>query len=243
MARALLPLKDLVQAKTRLSGLLRPSERRALAQAMAEDVLEVLATHSEITGVTLVSDDPGAEMLATKYGAECWSENSLDCRGLNPLMQRATARLLATSEEPLLVLHCDLPLLTVADISAALASQHDLDGLVVACDQQGRGTNLLAFTAHCVPQFCFGINSCSEHERSARRAGFPVEILQRSGIACDVDEPADLECVMDNLHLRPHSNTAALLYNTELGARITLALATLSDSDKAVDAGNRGLHS
>ena len=39
MAQALLPLKDLVQAKTRLGGLLRPSERRALAQAMAEDVL------------------------------------------------------------------------------------------------------------------------------------------------------------------------------------------------------------
>ena len=42
MAQALVPLKDLVQAKSRLSGLLRPSERRALAQAMAEDVLAVL---------------------------------------------------------------------------------------------------------------------------------------------------------------------------------------------------------
>ena len=36
MTRALVPLKDLVEAKSRLSGLLRPSERRALAQAMAE---------------------------------------------------------------------------------------------------------------------------------------------------------------------------------------------------------------
>tara|TARA_R110002073_G_scaffold53099_1_gene137368 strand:+ start:198 stop:929 length:732 start_codon:yes stop_codon:yes gene_type:complete len=243
VAHALLPLKDLVQAKTRLSGLLRPSERRALAQAMAEDVLTVLAAHSDVSRITLVSDDPGAALLAGKFGADCWSEHALGCSGLNPLMQRASSRILADSDEPLLVLHCDLPLLTGADISAALAAQRALDGLIVACDQQGRGTNLLAFSARCIPQFCFGLNSCAGHEVSARSAGIPVKILQRSGIGVDVDEPADLKQVMDSLHLRPHSNTAALLYNTELGARIALALATMIDGAEAVDAGNRGLHS
>ncbi|MCB1688387.1 MAG: 2-phospho-L-lactate guanylyltransferase [Halioglobus sp.] len=243
MAQALLPLKDLVQAKTRLSGLLRPSERRALAQAMAEDVLEVLAEHPAITQITLVSDDPGAELLAQKYGAACWSENSLACRGLNPLMQCASEQLLSRSEDPLLVLHCDLPLLTGDDISAVLASQRALDGLVIACDRQGRGTNLLAFAAGTVPQFSFGADSCARHEASARSAGFPVAILQREGIAVDVDEPADLQCVMNRLAIKPHSHTAALLLNTELGARIALALATLAGSAHAVDDVNRGWHS
>ena len=41
--QALVPLKDLVEAKSRLSGLLRPTERRSLAQAMVEDVLSVPA--------------------------------------------------------------------------------------------------------------------------------------------------------------------------------------------------------
>ena len=36
MTQVLLPLKDLVKAKSRLSGLLSPSERRALAQAKSE---------------------------------------------------------------------------------------------------------------------------------------------------------------------------------------------------------------
>ena len=240
-AQALLPLKNLVQAKTRLSGLLRPSERRALAQAMAEDVLAVLAGHQEIAQITLVSDDPAAELLAQKYGADCWSESSLAARGLNPLMQRATERLLEREVEPLLVLHCDLPLLTAEDISAVLASQQTLDGLIVGCDRQGRGTNLLAFGAHGVPDFCFGIDSCAGHLASARSAGFPAQILQRSGIAVDVDEPADLQCVMDCLHLQPTSKTAALLLNTELGARIALALATMLDSSATVGAINRGL--
>ena len=43
MAQALVPLKDLVLAKTRLSGVLTSVERRALAQAMVEDVLDVLS--------------------------------------------------------------------------------------------------------------------------------------------------------------------------------------------------------
>ncbi len=50
---ALLPLKDLVQAKTRLGGVLASHERRALAQAMAEDVLAALtAAHSLSSGGT-----------------------------------------------------------------------------------------------------------------------------------------------------------------------------------------------
>ncbi len=228
MAQALVPLKDLVQAKSRLSGLLCPSERSALAKAMAEDVLSVLAGHSAIQQITLVSDDPGAALLARKYGAQCWSERSLGARGLNALMQSASARLLADSEEhPLLVMHGDLPLLTADDISAVLASQGKLQGLIIGCDRRRRGTNLLAFSAACVPRFCFGADSCDGHSASARGAGIAVQILQRLGISVDVDEAPDLKFVMERMHLNPIGNTAQLLYTTELGARVSLALAAM----------------
>ncbi len=169
MAQALVPLKDLVQAKSRLAGLLRPSERRALAQAMAEDVLTVLSGHSGIAQITLVSDDPGAGLLAQKYGARCWSEKSLGACGLNALIQNASERLLADSEQPLLVLHGDLPLLTAEDISAVLSRQRKLQGLIIGCDRHGRGTNLLAFNAAHMPCFCFGPDSCAGHMASAQQ--------------------------------------------------------------------------
>ena len=94
MAQALVPLKDLVLAKSRLAGVLTRVERRLLAQAMAEDVLAVLSCHKNITRITLVYDDPGASMLVQKYGADCWTESSLGCRGLNPIIQCASERLL-----------------------------------------------------------------------------------------------------------------------------------------------------
>jgi 2-phospho-L-lactate guanylyltransferase len=227
MAQALLPLKDLVQAKTRLAGLLRPSERRALAQAMAEDVLSVLAGHPEIVRVTLVSDDPGGELLARKYGADCWPERSLGCSGLNALMQCASERLLGNEQAPLIVLHADLPLLASGDITEVLSLQKAKGGLVIGSDRQGRGTNLLAFDASAVPNFSFGVDSCDAHISGARKAGIPVTLCRRPGVFADVDDPADLQWVMDRLAYHRLGNTAALLHDNPLGARLAMALASM----------------
>jgi 2-phospho-L-lactate guanylyltransferase len=240
MAQALVPLKDLVQAKSRLAGLLRPSERRALAQAMVEDVLRVLARHSEIEQITLVSDDPGAGLLAQKYAVQYWPEKSLGTQGLNALVQSASERLLAGGEPPLLVLHGDLPLLTEEDISAVLVSQRNLRGLIIGCDRQGTGTNLLAFDATCMPHFCFGVDSCNGHQASARSLGVPVQILQRTGISVDVDDASDLQCVMGQLSLHPERETAQLLHNTALGARVAVALATLPGNTSVDGDANKG---
>ena len=129
------------------------------------------------------------------------------------------------------------PLLTAADISAVLRCQRQLAGLVIACDLAGTGTNLLAFTRDSVPQFRFGVDSCARHLASARSTGVPVQILQRSGIALDVDEPRDMKLLMSALEGETAGKTFDLLRGSGLGARVELALATLDDSrglDKGV---------
>ena len=83
--RAILPLKDLVAAKSRLGGMLTPAERRSLMQAMVEDVLGVLAGHDQVESITVVSDDPGAAHLCVAYAADNLDERSLGCTGLNPV--------------------------------------------------------------------------------------------------------------------------------------------------------------
>jgi len=228
MAQALVPLKDLVLAKTRLAGLLRPSERRALAQAMVEDVLEVLAAHREISRVTLVSDDPGAHLLAARYRADYWPEAELGCRGLNNLVARATQRLLDGGDQPLLVLHGDLPLLRGADISQVLAWHRESGGLVIGCDRAGVGTNLLAFDADNIPPFHFGQDSCARHREGARELGIQARVLQNLGIGLDVDEPQDLAILLPALRQVAAGQTAGLLCGTVLEERIRLALDTLS---------------
>lgn len=227
--RAVVPLKDLVQAKTRLAGLLSPSERRALAQAMVEDVLSVLCAHPQVSQVILISDDPAASLLAARYAVDYWSEAALGCRGLNNVVRCASERLLGQSPQPLLVLHGDLPLLSAEDISAVIACQDKTRGLVIACDLQGTGTNLLAFDRDSVPRFSFGAGSCARHLADAHDRELAVELLRRPGLATDVDEARDLAVVLTALDAGDPGNTARLLAANGLAGRIRLALASLTD--------------
>ena len=231
MAQALVPLKDLVQAKTRLAGLLRPSERRALAQAMLEDVMQVLAGHPRIRRVTLLSDDPAAPLLARQWGLDHWPQSERGGSRLNQELGRASERLLSAEEgeyEPLLVLHADLPLLSAADITAVLENHSESGGLVIGCDHRGTGTNLLAFGRRAMPRFCFGVDSCAQHLAAAAQAGTPARVLHRAGIALDVDEPRDVAALLARLPASRSQHTQALLNATPLGSRISLALASLS---------------
>lgn len=222
-AQVLVPLKDLVGAKTRLAGMLGPIQRRALARAMAEDVLKVLATHPLVAGVTLVSDDPQAASLADTCNVDHWTEKSLGCSGLNAVIAKAAKKLRASSEGQVIVLHADIPLLGAADITAVLSAQRASGGLVIGCDQHGSGTNLLAFDAGSTPQFHFGADSCAAHERWANDAGVPIEILHRPGIAQDVDEPEDLITLSKAVSHSTSPRTASLLRGIDLHGRSTPA--------------------
>lgn len=240
MTQVLVPLKDLVQAKTRLAGLLRPSERRSLAQAMLQDVLQVLTSHPQLGRITLVSDDPSSPLLAQHFGLAHIRESELGCRGLNAVVAAASARLLADSTEPLLVMHADLPLLGARDISAVLAAREDIRGLVLGCDRAGSGTNLLAFDRHSLPRFCFGTDSCAAHLAAARADGIATRVVRRPGIALDVDEPGDLARLLIALEAGREGPTAELLCGTALGARLRVALASLAPGNGLHTGGESG---
>ncbi|MEM1154647.1 MAG: 2-phospho-L-lactate guanylyltransferase [Pseudomonadota bacterium] len=240
MAQVLMPLKDLVKAKTRLAGLLSASQRRALAQAMAEDLLAMLEEHPAISSVHLLSDDPSAHLLAARYTARHWPDVSLPDCDLNTQIRTAVTEILDRSNESLLIVHADLPLLGPADLDAALATQQDTGGLVVGADRHRLGTNLLCFDHSCVPDFCFGQNSCRRHLASAEARGFPAKILLREGIGLDVDEPADLAELM--IALAPHQpgRTAQLLATQELANRMAVSMPSIAPSSGANrDAGER----
>jgi FO synthase len=220
-AHALVPLKSLGEAKSRLGGLLSEVQRSDLALAMASDVLAALQAHHLVASVTLVSDDPGAAGLAESYGAHWLPERGLECQGLNPVISAAVAKLVDAGAEQLLVLHGDLPLLRESDISAVLDQLRRQPGLVIGTDTQGSGTNLLAFTAIRVPEFHYGKDSCALHRAWAEDSGEPVAVLHRPGIALDVDEPMDLSELLDFEHIGKY--TRQWLCDSGMAARLLRA--------------------
>ncbi len=217
MAHALVALKSLDRVKTRLAPLLTPEERSGLARAMAADVLSTLVGHPAVENVTLITDDPAAASLASECGASCWSERELGGSGLNELLALASARV---ASGQVVLLHADLPLLSGADIGAALALQSARGGLLIAPDRHGLGTNLLAYRAGQAVDLHFGSDSCAKHVAAAETRGVEVTVLDRPGTALDVDEPSDLLLAARQLTGRVISATRDVLVRPELARRI-----------------------
>ncbi len=218
--RALIPLKDLANAKSRLSGLLSPSERRSLAQAMVKDVVTVLAGHSKISTITLVSDDAYAAQLASEFSLEHWPEYTLGCRGLNNIIDRSCELLFAKNDQPIIVLHGDLPCLSSEDISEVVDRLEAKTDLVIGCDRHQTGTNILAFYPRSMPKLSFGTDSCARHSASAKAMGIDASVIIRPGIGLDIDEPQDLKLLLDQLRGSGPAQCTQLLVNTALGQRV-----------------------
>ena len=65
---AVVPVKDTSAAKQRLAAAVPPAFRQELMLAMLEDVLAALAEAPDLAGRLLVTTDPAAQRLATRYG-------------------------------------------------------------------------------------------------------------------------------------------------------------------------------
>ena len=210
--RAIVPMKSLAESKSRLAVLLAPAQRRALARAMFLDVVEVLVGHPRLRGIALVSADPEVLALAADCKLESIEETPPRGGGLNAAVAAAAGACRAASDR-LLVVHADLPLLAGDDIDAALAGLSEGADLVIGTDRAGRGSNLLGFRSAAIPDFRFGEGSCQRHCDWAREAGMRATVLQRSGIASDIDAPEDLVHLLDPRGPEPGPRTAAVVRN------------------------------
>src|SRR5260370_1411884 len=83
----LVPVKNLVDAKQRLSPVLSPEQRFALAQAMCEDVLQALACWPTRPAVAVVTSDSFARDLAARFNFEVVADdNSGETSAIEPTL-------------------------------------------------------------------------------------------------------------------------------------------------------------
>lgn len=183
---AVVPVKERVAAKQRLGTLLSPSQRRALALAMCEDVLATLSAVSELAGIAVVTVDPDAAALAARYGACVWQDGARD--GHTGAVT-AAARRLAREKYDMLALPGDIPLVTPEDVRQLLSAAGPFT-IVPARDDLGSNAVLCA-PPEVVP-VRFGENSFFPHLAAARTRGITPNVLRLPRIALDIDTPGDL---------------------------------------------------
>jgi 2-phospho-L-lactate guanylyltransferase len=188
---ALVPVKRTTHAKQRLAAVLSPTERAALALAMAEDVLTALAATASLDGVAVVTDDPAAQRLARTFGARVITNAAAD--GYTPAVAGGTAELLRDGAAAALVLPADVPLVTGAEIDSVIAAHDDEPAFTIVPSRDLWGSNcILRSPPESVP-LSFGPDSYRRHLAAARAAGIAPRVVYAAGIACDLDTPDDVD--------------------------------------------------
>jgi 2-phospho-L-lactate guanylyltransferase len=185
---AVIPAKAFDTAKSRLSPLLSPREREALAEEMFDHVLATCVRSPSIVGLQIVTTCP----KITKRAQEMGARTSHDVDGLLGDSIDAGLAALPPGAIGALVVMADLPHLTVADLEA-LAEGLDDAPLVVAPDREDEGTNALAIRVPAPVRTAFGRrDSFSEHLKRAAEARQAVLIHRSATLGFDVDWPQDV---------------------------------------------------
>jgi len=114
----LVPVKNLKQAKQRLSAVLDQPARTQLAQAMLHDVLEALGSWAKRPEVAIVTCDPFALALANQYGFEMIVDHTNT--GETDAITIATQVCQMGGVDNTLVIPADIPLLQVWELEKML---------------------------------------------------------------------------------------------------------------------------
>ena len=187
---ALVPLKRLDVAKSRLQERLEPAERGRLMASLLDRTLRAAAAAPSLERIVLVSSEPSSPELAAAHGIE-W----FDDRGLpwNDALAAATRE--AVRSEDVLILSADLPLVATEDVEAFVAAA-PARGVAIARARDA-GTNALVLRPAGAIATCFGVQgsdgSAAGHARLAVAAGLEAVIVDIPGLAADLDSPEDLD--------------------------------------------------
>ena len=187
---ALVPVKRLGLAKQRLGSSLATPERAKLVLAMLGDVLATLSRVPAIERIIVVTRDTEVATVATKFGAQVIGEP--DGADLNQSIAFGLARAHKDGAERALIVPADVPLATPTEIEAVLRSAVPGGG-AIAPDANREGTNALLLPLPAPFQPMFGLDSFKRHKAAAATAGITLAVVEREGLAHDIDFPGDLD--------------------------------------------------
>lgn len=194
---ALVPIRGLESAKTRLGADLDPEERAELVTELLRRTLAATRDAGRIVGTVVVTMDGAAAEVARQHDAIGLVERA---PGLNAAIAAARSVAEARGATAVLVLPADLPAVSPAALDDVLSAiegdstreaprPEPLVGLVA--DRHGSGTNVLYLRPPGVIEPAFGTGSRVRHELAA--IAVRARFVELGGpLSLDVDTAADL---------------------------------------------------
>jgi 2-phospho-L-lactate guanylyltransferase len=189
----LIPVKDLSNAKQRLSAVLDQPHRSQLAEAMLRDVMLAASGVRSRVDVALVTGDRRAQELAAELSFLVIEDTVNESE--TAAIAMATAWSEARSYDTTIVIPGDIPLARAEELHQVLdaASQ---EGAVFVPAYDRRGSNCILLRPASLIPLRFGNDSFLPHCEAMRQTGKPLTILEMPGIGLDIDNPHELDLLM-----------------------------------------------
>jgi 2-phospho-L-lactate guanylyltransferase len=189
---ALIPVKKLENAKTRISNI-SPETRKRLTKAMLSDVVQSTLEAKSISETFVMSSDQEIIKLADKLGAKTILEK--DERGLNFAVSEGTDTLEKRGAEGVVVILGDLPLLTSRLLDLLVKKAISRPWVVIA-PSKDNGTNLLLRTPpRVIPHVYYGQNSSLIHIRIAQYYHISYTVFRSPRLMLDIDTLQDFALI------------------------------------------------
>ncbi|HYA99015.1 MAG TPA: 2-phospho-L-lactate guanylyltransferase [Ktedonobacteraceae bacterium] len=185
---ALIPVKSLSIAKSRLTPSLTQHQREKLVLDMFHHVLRVLFASEVFDKVSVVSSDQQILENAYLWGAKPILEEYHDH---NQALHSAALSELSEGATKLLTISADLPLLTTQEVRY-FYSQSLLYDLVLAPSREGTGTNAILVQPPLAVPYVFGLGSLQSFVNAAKEKHLNYTIYHSIGLALDIDTIDDL---------------------------------------------------
>ena len=223
----LIPVKNLSNAKQRLSDVLDQSTRTELAHAMLADVLQAIAEYAR-EDVSLVTSDSFALEQASRQGFEIIPDTTNTSE--TDAVEMATRVCVARGVARTLVIPGDIPLIEAEDLST-IFEHAPAHGSVLAPSTDKRGTNAVLRSPCDLFPLRFGNDSFQPHLQAAIATDTSCVVLSLPRIGLDIDNAQDLRELASHL-----GNKSSQVLARKLGfGAVMPAMATGEDLRTAVE--------
>jgi 2-phospho-L-lactate guanylyltransferase len=206
-----LPVKSLVEAKSRLHPVLEPLERAALTLAMLEDVIDVCVAMIGWDIWVISPDEAVLEVAIRREVHPVLEETPSLGAALLQVQEEATGR----GATALATLLPDTPLITGSALASAL---HTLGPIVVAPATDEVGSNLLVRRPPDAIPARFGADSFRRHLQAAAELDLPISVVDRLELGFDLDAVDDILTV---LRAGRPGRTREVLLDLDLPSRLS----------------------
>jgi 2-phospho-L-lactate guanylyltransferase len=186
--RILIAVRPVEEGKSRLASALPADKRIALNQRLWDHVCEISLAFLPADRIIIVTRSPALLEQGSAKGLHVVLETGF---GLNNALEQGSAAAALIGSGPLLTLATDLPDLSLEDLAALESASREAD-VVIAPDHSGSGTNAMVMAHPGAIPFRYGAGSLAAHISASREAGLKHVLVDRPGLALDVDTPDDL---------------------------------------------------